>query len=256
MFYKEINDIKIRLIVIIALLLISLVTFIVLKPYSTDLIKSLYSEVEEFPDFLKSIFGDESTLSKFEDNNYYLLSQWQGKNLGQFIPMVILIITFPLISKEYDKKTIYLLLSRINRNKLFLKKYFFGLIVSIFTISILVFLGPIFMNLFGYKTGYNSTFLIYIQELFSIIFLYNLFFLFSIIFKEQIKVLILGILICLSIPFFSFINPISFLNIYPYLFGHNILNGNNVDWIYSFVLLFLSFVLFYVSKIHFCKKEI
>lgn len=256
MIYKEINDIKIRLIIIIGLLIISLITFIALKPYSTDLIKSLYSEVEELPDFLKSIFGNEDSLDRLEDNDYYLLSQWQGKNLGQFIPIVILVITFPLISKEYDKKTIYLLLSRINRKKLFLSKYFFGLVVNTLTISVLVFLGPIFMNIFGFKTGYSGTMLIYMQELFSILFLYNLFFLFSVIFKEQVKVLILGIIVCIIPPFFSFIKPISFVNIYPYIFGQNILNGKNVDWIYSLGLLVLSVVLYFISRFLFIRKEL
>ncbi len=256
MFYKEINGIKIKIIVIFFLLTALLVSFIPLKSFTVELMKTMYSETKELPDIIKNMIGNEGNLEKFEDNDYYLLSQWQGKNLGQFIPLVILLIAFPLLSKEYDKKTIYFLLSRINRKKLFSYKYFTGLLVSVCTISVLVFLGPIFMNLFGYKTGFYETFLVYIQELFSILFLYNLFFLFSAIFREQIKTFIIGIIACFIFPFFSMYKPIAFLNIYTYIFGQNILNGDGIDWLYSIMLLIISIFLFFVSRFHFLRKDI
>ena len=78
MLYKELNEMKLRVILIIAVLVISLITTIVMRPYASQMMSEMAGQLEELPDFLKKLIGDTSSLTKLDDDNYYLLSQWQG----------------------------------------------------------------------------------------------------------------------------------------------------------------------------------
>ncbi|HUM23151.1 ABC transporter permease subunit, partial [Mesotoga prima] len=237
MFYKEIHEMKLRVIIMFIVLLVSLVTTVALRPYAAQMMEEMTAQLEEMPDFLKSLMGDVSGLTRLNDDNYYLLSQWHGKNYGQFLPFVVLLIAFPIFAKEFDKKTIYFLLSRKNRNEVFRTKYLAGLGALLIITTVLSLLGPIAMNLAGYSTAFGDTLKVLLQQLVGASFFYSLFTMISIMSRDQVKPVVAGILIVLGLPILGMIDALSWLNPYPFILGSSVAQKGTIDWIYLVSLL-------------------
>lgn len=256
MIYKELYDMRIRTIVMFIVILVGLVLSIAMKPYTAEMFQGLAGEVANMPEFLKGLVGDpEELVALIDDNDAYLLSQWQGKNLGQFIPFIVLIIAFPIFARETDKKTMYFLLARKNRNQIFMVKYFTGLLVAASVVSLLGIAGPVGMNIAGYNTGFGQSFMALVHELTGAFFFYSIFSFLSVTSNDQIKPIIGGIVILIGLPFFSMIKVLDFLNPYTYILSISIARGDGIDWIYSLVLLAISISLTLVNKTIFEKRE-
>jgi ABC-2 type transport system permease protein len=256
MLYKELNEMKLRVILIIAVLVISLITTIVMRPYASQMMSEMAGQLEELPDFLKKLIGDTSSLTKLDDDNYYLLSQWQGKNFGQFLPLVVLLITFPIFAKEFDKKTIYFLLSRKNRKDVFMAKYLIGLGVVLVVTTALSLLGPIAMNLTGYGVNFSGTLKALLQQFVGVAFFYSLFTLLSVISKDQVKPVVLGIILIIGLPIIGMIEAISWLNPYPFILATTVIQNGTIDWIYLVALLAVTIALTAADYVLFKKKEL
>ena len=255
MFYKEFNELKVRTLIVAALLMVFLITFVAMRPYTADMMIELSSQLDQMPEFLQKMLGGSAGLTNLADDEYYSLSQWQGKNLGQFLPFVILILVFPIFAREYDKKTIYFLLSRKNRREVFTGKYLTGLIIALALTSVMSLLGPIVMNLSGYSVGFQKSLMILLQELTGVFFFYNIFSLFSIMSRDQVKPVVTGIIVCVGLPLFSMFKVTEVLNPYSYILGNSIINGSGIDWIYTIGLLSISLVLAGINYVLFNKKE-
>ena len=256
MFYKEIHEMKLRVIIMFIVLLVSLVTTVALRPYAAQMMEEMTAQLEEMPDFLKSLMGDVSGLTRLNDDNYYLLSQWHGKNYGQFLPFVVLLIAFPIFAKEFDKKTIYFLLSRKNRNEVFRTKYLAGLGAVLIITTVLSLLGPIAMNLAGYSTTFGDSLKVLLQQLVGASFFYSLFTMISIMSRDQVKPVVAGILIVLGLPILGMIDALSWLNPYPFILGSNVAQKGTIDWIYLVSLLAVTVVLTVTDYRVFEKKEV
>lgn len=256
MIYKELYDMRIRTIVMFIVILVGLVLSIAMKPYTAEMFQGLAGEIENMPEFLRGLIGDPEELTALiDDNDAYLLSQWQGKNLGQFIPFIVLIIVFPIFARETDKKTIYFLLARKNRNEVFKAKYFTGLLVAASVVFILALAGPVGMNIAGYGTGFAKTLVALVHELIGVFFFYSIFSFLSVTSNDQIKPIIGGMVIIIGLPFFSMIKTLDFLNPYNYVLAISIAQGDGIDWIYSIVLLAISITLTLLNKAIFEKRE-
>jgi hypothetical protein len=111
------------------------------------------------------------------------------------------------------------------------------------------------MRIAGYNVHLSKPLLILVHEIIAMLFLYSLYIMFSIIFNDQIKPILAGLATVFIMPIFSFVESLSFLNIYPYLMGQSIINNLGIDWKYSIVLIALSIVLIFVNKKLFMIKE-
>ena len=256
MFYKEIHEMKLRVVIMFVVLLISLITTVALRPYAAQMMEEMTPQLEEMPDFLKNLMGDVSGLSRLNDDNYYLLSQWHGKNYGQFLPFVVLLIAFPIFAKEFDKKTIYFLLSRKNRNEVFRTKYLAGLGAVLTITVVLSLLGPVAMNLSGYSTAFADTLKVLLQQLVGVTFFYSLFTMISIMSRDQVKPVVAGVVIVLGLPILGMIDTLSWLNPYPFILGSSAAQKGTIDWIYLVSLLAVTAVLTAIDYKVFEKKEV
>jgi ABC-type transport system involved in multi-copper enzyme maturation permease subunit len=251
---------KFRLIVFIVFFLVLLAGVLLIRPIVGNMMLSVDmsgEEMQQIPDFLKELVSSSMrTENQYKDDQFFLISQWFGKNFGQFSPFLALIIAFPLFARETEKKTIYLLIARRSRAEVFFGKVFSAysiLLILLFSFSLL---APVVMMLSGYKIAFNAELTqVIVQQIVSASFFYFLFVLFSVLFSDQIKPVILGIVLIFAMPFTSMIPFIEWMNLFPYTLGHNILLGNGFDWLKSLVLMLLILVLFFFSKSLFEKKE-
>ncbi|AKI97545.1 ABC transporter permease [Kosmotoga pacifica] len=252
MFYKEIRELKMTLVVISLLLIVALIATVAMKETAVNLLKGLTTE--DIPEFAKKLIAKQDLLNNIDNNDYYLFSQWQGKNFGQFIPLLILVISIPIFAREIDKKTIYFLLSRLTRKRVFFVKYLTGLGVIFALIIIFSILGPVTMNLMGYSTGFELTFEGLVHQLIGGTLFYSIFIFFSVIFSDQTKPLILGMAMIIGLPILGLFKPLEFLNLYPYILGSRIYN-EGVQIIASGVILVIAFAITIFDYLVFTKRE-
>ncbi|HCF37980.1 MAG TPA: hypothetical protein DER56_02735, partial [Thermosipho africanus] len=123
---REWLQMKVR---VISLFILFTILFFSLAPFQNFTINILNENSEAIKKFV-----GENFVEKLKNWEYYILSQWFGKNFGQFIPILAIIIAFPLFSREYENETITFLLSRQNRKTIFLQKT----LLSIFVIFVLI----------------------------------------------------------------------------------------------------------------------
>lgn len=253
MFYKEIRELKTTLVVVSLLLVVALIATVAMKDTAVELLQGF--STEDMPEFARNLLANPDLLENIGNNDFYLVSQWQGKNLGQFIPLVILIISIPIFAREFDKKTIYFLLSRLTRKRVFFMKYFTGLGVLSALIAFFSLSGPIAMNFAGYETGFSLTFKILVHQLIGGAFFFSLFILYSVLFSDQTKPLIIGMATIIGLPILGLFRPLNFLNLYPYILGSNVYNAG-IEVTESVLLIFLVAVITTADYIIFKKREL
>jgi len=254
MIYKELNDMKIRALVMLIIFFISLLITIVLRPYTETMFDQMVSEFEKLPEFMKKIIGDPKQFMRLKNDEFYLLNQWHGKNLGQFLPLLSLLIAFPIFSRENEKKTIYFLLSRKRRLEIFWAKFIVGLTITLSITILMSTLGFILMRVLGYSVSFRYLPSCLLNEIIGVSFFFSLFLLFSIISNDQVKPVIIGIGILIGLPILGIVETLSFLNPYPYVLCIRIID-KGIDLSYTFGLLFATFVLTSVDYILFKNRE-
>jgi len=256
MFSKEISDLRWRVLIFFIVFGLLLVGTIALRPYIGELIGVSSQELAQLPEFLKNVIGDMSALSRLEaDDEYYLLSQWQGKNMGQFLPLCLLLLVFPLFSREEEKKTLYFLLARFSRGKIFWNKVSASFSAILSLLVVFSFAAPAFMNLAGFATGFRYSFMILAQQALGSWFFFGFFVFLSVIFRDQVKPVLWGILFALALPMASLYPPVSWINPYPYLLGTSVLQTGRIDGVYSMGMIVFGTALIVAASIIFEKKE-
>lgn len=255
MFYKELYDMRLRVIILFVIMIAGLIFLVSARPIAVSMMEEMYKDFDQMPEALQKLLGDPAAVQRLSDDSYYITSQWQGNNLGQFIPIIVLLIAFPIFSRETDKGTIFFLLSRKSRSAVYWNKAIAGLVMALCMVLVLSLLGPVFMKVGGYDATFAETFLIMVHQVISISVLYFLFLIFSILFNDQIKPVMAGIAVVLVMPFASLIDSLSFVNLYPYIMGSKILKTGRIDWTYSIVLSLLAVGLLLISHRLFKNKE-
>src|SRR6056297_2797551 len=241
MFNKTMMEMKFRIIIFALFFVLMLVVLIVTRPFIDEVFSQMNIEseqMENMPDFFKNILAETSQISKMmEDDQYFLMSQWYSKNFGQFLPLFALIMTFTIFAREVDKGTIYFLLAKKNRPAIFWGKTLTGYFVVIGITVIFTFIAPIAMMLSGYAVSFSpQLFAMIVQQLIGVTFFYALFLLFSILFNDQIKPVLAGVIIIVGLPFFSLFESLKWMNPYPYILGTSVLNKGTFDGVYTLAL--------------------
>lgn len=255
MFYKEIHEMGLRVSVLFVVMIAGLIFLVAARPIAVSMMEEMYKDFDQLPETLQKLLGDPSTVERLEDDSHYIVSQWQGNNLGQFTPIIVLLIAFPIFARETDKGTIFFLLSRKKRSTVFWNKILAGLLVSLSLVLSLSILGPIFMRFAGYDATFGNTFLVMVHQIIGISFFHFLFSIFSIVFNDQIKPVMIGIGVVLAMPFASLVDSLKYINLYPYIMGTRIIDQGRIDWAYSAVLSILVVLLLMLSHRFFKNKE-
>jgi len=266
MFKKSFLEMRTRWLIFIFLFCVVLTIFLAMRPFAGEMMAQFEmsaEQLEKMPEFFREMLGETSQMQRLKDDDqYYLMSQWYAKNFGQFLPFFALIMAFPVFSREVEKKTIYFLLAKMKRSRVFELKAFPGLLTTLVTVAFFSLVAPFLMILLGYDVRYTGeVFLILFQQLIGAAFFYALFLFFSVCFNDQIKPVIIGIIISIGLPFFSLVNGnenwpgLSWLNPYPYIQGSRLIQKGEFDVIYTLALALTGVLLLALGYVVFKKKE-
>ncbi|GAB6189594.1 ABC transporter permease subunit [Marinitoga arctica] len=246
---KEFLDMKTRSFVI---LIIILILFFSLAPFQKTLIGVLEENKEVIEIYAKK-FGFDGMISKLHEWNFFIFSQWFGKNFGQMIPIFAIILAFPLFSRETENGTIEFLLVRKSRDYIFYSKTFSSLFIGF----LIIIIGSILPILYSFIAGkdfmYQYALKFMIHGLFAVWFWNNITVLFSTLFNDQVKPIISSLGLLAITTALGFLKNLKWLNTYAYILN---LNNGNINWEYSISLFVIGGFTILVSYYIFKYKEI
>lgn len=250
---KELLDMKIRIIV---LFVITIILFFSIAPFQKELLAVLEENKVVIETYADKFGINNIFLSQLREWNFYIFTQWFGKNFGQMLPIFAIILAFPLFSREFENGTMEYLLVRKSRDYVFYSKVFLSLIIG-FSIVIIGSLLPMFYSFLTEKDFSNIYALKYmIHGIVTIWFWNNITVFFSILFNDQVKPILssfglLGITTVLGL-----LKPMKWLNTYNYTLGVKILSEGKINWSYSESLFLIGGFILLGSFYLFKNKEI
>ncbi|ONN26927.1 ABC transporter permease [Thermosipho affectus] len=245
---KEWIDMKTRSILTFVVMLI---LFFSIAPFQNFVIDLLNKNSEVIQRFVGNNF-----VEKLKNWDFYILSQWFGKNFGQIIPIIGIILSFPLFSREFENETISFLLVRKSRKNIFYNKFIVSFIVLSIEIFVLSYIPYIYSIITNKTLSFETTTKFFIHSFIGAFFWYSISFMFSVIFNDQVKPLLTSFAILGISTTLGFLRPISFLNTYKYVLGYKIFKESTIDFTYSTSLILIGTILLSFSYYLFENKEV
>ena len=223
MLTKEFRDMRVRFFVMFFILFGTFILLVVMKDYT----QSLSELVKSAPKNVLEKFGvTDEFMKKLSDWNFYIITQWYGKNLGQFVPIVAIIMAFPVFAREIENETMELLLVRVTRRKLFTVKFFIPLVFTFLALFVLAVLPLPVSWIIGKSLDTNQVLRYLLVETIGLFMWFSITIFLSVLFSDQVKPLIVSIALLAGTTILGgFIKPLSILNTYLY-----ILRGEMTVW--------------------------
>ncbi len=254
MFKKEFYDMRFRAIFII-ILVIGL--FFLVAPFQKLAVSVLreYTHVQSMPEILKKLLPAE-LVERLNDWTFFIYSQWFGKNFGQIVPVIAVIMAFPLFAREYENGTIEFLLARNNRKKAFSSKTLVALLVLIVEITFFSLLPALYSLIANKPLAYEYTASFTLHAVCGSIFWFSVALFLSVISSDQVKPLLGSFAVLAGTTVLGLLKPLRFMNVYSYILGIKIFESGKADLKYSIVLLIISCITIFASYQTFSKREI
>ncbi|WP_448517546.1 ABC transporter permease subunit [Pseudothermotoga sp.] len=253
MIHKELADMKLRSLVI---LLLGLGLFFFVAPLQKLTIEMLneYVQLENVPRFLER-FIPKNFIERLSDWSFYIYTQWFGKNLGQFVPILAMIMAFPLFARETENGTMEFLLARSSRKNVFWSKACVAVVVLLVQMLVFSLLPGIYSWLASKELKYEYLGAYTIHTLVGALFWFALTMLFSVVYDDQVKPILTAVGILASTTVVGIFKPLRFMNTYSYVMGSKIISTGRMDVAYTVGLLFLTIIVLIASYMIFLKKE-
>ncbi|KUG03412.1 putative abc-2 type transport system permease protein [hydrocarbon metagenome] len=259
LFTKELNDLKARFLILF--LLIGISGYLIIVYYGFFISLMDLSTIEEYLALSPlSRYLDPASLMQqlgllLNNIDFYVWSQWFGKNLYQFMILSSIVLAFSSFAREAEHNTMSFLLSNFTRWQIFTSKVLAGSILLMLLVAEGCFVPFILAPAGGYSFTLLTASSYMLQMGLAAIFLYAAVIFFSILSKDVIKPIIASIifLIILSLP--RFVEFLSSLYLYRYMTGFDIFIGNGVHYISMLVLTILTTAIFTLAWQIFKKKD-
>ncbi|AEH51983.1 ABC transporter permease subunit [Pseudothermotoga thermarum] len=254
MIKKEFYDMKFRSLFIFFLVV---ALFFLIAPFQKLAVSMLeqYTNEQVLPEFVRKLLPKEF-VEKLNDWSFFIYSQWFGKNLGQIVPIIAVIMAFPLFSREYENGTIEFLLARSSREKVFFLKTFLALLILIVE-TIIFSILPAAYSFFAEKSfAYNYIPAFTVHVVVGSTFWFSIALLLSAVSSDQVKPLLGSFAILAGTTVLGLLRPLRYLNVYSYILGSKIFQTGKADIKYTVVLSAISIATILVSYWVFKKKEI
>ncbi len=235
---KEFLEMRVRFISTLIVMILLFFLVMALKNWGIEILRKNQAELSKF--------AGKGLLEKLKDWNFYIYSQWYGKNLGQFIPIIGIIFAFPLFSREIENGTIEYLLTRSNRPKVFTEKITVSLLLLSFSIVVLCLLPLVYTIVpsISFNARYVPT--LTLHAVIGSIIWYSIAVFFSVIYSDQVKPLISSLAVLAITTVAGMVKHLRFFNTYGYIMNAKSLIFEDV--LYSSVSVALIYASFLVFK--------
>lgn len=249
---KEFYDMRFRALVLFFIMLTLFLLIAPLQNYAVESLKNLERSLNQ----LYEKFVGPGYSQMLANWSFYMYSQWFGKNFGQLVPIIAIVLAFPLFSRETENGTMEFLLARQSRLRVFINKTVSG-IVALFSSLLLLSMLPTLYSFIVGKDFINDgvpMFTISVLTGGTLWFSATLFF--SVLFNDQVKPILASLGVLALTTVLGLLKSLGFLNTYRYILGINIFNYGEVDIPYTVALIVVSIVLLFSGYLAFKNKEI
>jgi len=260
LFTKELHHLRWRFLTMLLIMLAS--AYLVLTGYHTlmPLIDLQAMEEALRSSSLLREFMDPQEISQqvsrmVRDINFYIWSQWFGKNLYQILQLTIIVLAFPLFAGESSRGTIHFLLSAQTRTRIFYTKA----AACGAAIWVIATIGCLLPWLLASRYGYQFTardFLSYwlVITLCSFL-LYGLVVFWSILFNDVVKPILFSIATFIGIGFIPAVKGLTELDFSRYMSGADVFFTHHPPGLALAIITVLGLVVFYLCRLLFNGKE-
>ncbi len=240
--YKEIKTIQSRLIVMMIIMVGAAIAVVMLKNFAVGLLNSpMMKEYLKNSPYKNAL----SLMSKLSnDFSYYTYSQWFGKNYIQLSALVAIVFSFPVFSKEREKRTVYLLIGRMNRWEIYSSKILTGYLSVISVMFAGSFGYLLTAYIMKYSLPFSMMFYWTVMATIGTLLLYQIGTYASLIFKDQIKPFLLDIAIYIGIYVSGLFKQTRFLNLFGYMGKSDVLKGAGIAIFPTVVILSMCTAIF------------
>lgn len=249
---KELYDLKVRF---LGTLFVCIALFFIVAPFQ-KLSVSLLESYEKIPGPSKIMekLIPQGFVENLKEWNFYINSQWFGKNFGQLVPIIGIILGFPLFARETEKGTIQFILARRRRLWVFTTKSIAGLIALLIITAISTLLPSVFSIVMGKQYNHQVIPHFFIHTFFGSMLWYSTSVFFSVIADDQVKPLIASLGLLAATTVLGLLKPLKFLNTFSYALGTDVFRTGKANltltvWIAtSSVVILLSAMKFFENR--------
>lgn len=250
---KEFYDLKVRL---IGTLIVCIALFFIVAPFQKFSV-SLLEGYEEVPGTSKIMekLVPRGFIERLKEWNFYINSQWFGKNFGQLVPIIGIILGFPLFAKEIEKGTIQFIAVRKPRRWIFTTKVITGLIAILIVITISTLLPSVYSLVTAKDYNHRLVPHFFIHSLFASILWYSVSVLFSVITDDQVKPLLTSLGLLALTTVLGLLKPLKFLNTFSYALGTDVFRNGSANFTYTIWMIAISGIILFGAMKLFEKRE-
>lgn len=247
---KEFYDMKVRF---IGVLIVTTTLFFVVAPFQKFTISMLegYSGNPQIEKFLPG-----AMLNKLKEWDFYINSQWYGKNFGQMVGIIGIIMAFPLFAREFENETIMFLLVRKPRKWIYFNKLFTGAVATSIVMLVGSILPAIYSAFAGKEYNYPVVPKFMVQSIFGVLLWYCVGVFFSVLFNDQVKPLLASLGLLALTTTAGLIKALKFLNTFSYQLGVSIFEKDSVDFWYTLGIIVVCVVITWIGYLVFERKEV
>jgi len=249
---KEFYDMRFRALV---LFFIMITLFLLIAPLQNYAVESL-KNLERSSNQLYEKYIGPGYSQMLANWSFYMYSQWFGKNFGQLVPIIAIVLAFPLFSRETENGTMEFLLARRSRFRVFMSKTASGFIVLFSSLLLLSMLPTLYSFIAGKDFIGDGVPMFTTSVLAGGTLWFSVTLFFSVLFNDQVKPILASIGTLALTTVLGLLKSLSFLNTYHYILGIDIFNYGEVDIPYTLALIVISIILLFSGYFAFKNKEI
>ena len=235
---KEIKENLLKFIVELAILVLIAVSLV---PYGFRMMKNLAPLLGNLPhSWLYG--GANAILPKLGNLNFYIVSQWFGKNLFEFAIFFGVINSIGAVAGETERKTAIFLFSRpISRTRILFVKYTVILSATLIPVLLSTYTLPFLARPISQKINMAVFNRFTVQALFATSAVISVSFLFSVLINDRVKSGLAAIVVLIATIFIGKIPALKWGSVL-YLYIGKFLPAVSLSLVYSAIFIFLSLV--------------
>ena len=245
---KEFKAHRWKYIVAFVILIILAITLVWQFPFIKNLLEQ--GGLEGMPGWM--IEGVEAQ----RDFSFFLASNWFDKNLLQISVILSILLGMSVVAQEVEDNTLEFLLSRpFSRRQIFISKTLSQLVFIIIVIFIPTLMLGMSGIIFGYEVHFLRLIIGIVPVMATLFIVYNLALLFSLYLDDQIRSGLAVLLLIAVIWGLSFIDSLSFLNIFAYGEVTSYYVQGNFPFLNLMLLLIIGGVVYSLSYYRFLRRD-
>ncbi len=236
---KELKENFLKFVVEFAIL-VAVAVFLV--PYGFRMMKNLAPLLSNLPG--GGLNGEaKALLPKLNDLNFFVVSQWFGKNLFEFAIFFGVINSIGAVAGETERKTAIFLFSRpVSRARVLFVKYAVILLGTLIPILISTYTIPLLARSIPQKINMAVFNRLAVQSLLATAAVVSVSFLFSVVINDRVKGGLIALIALIATVLIGKVSALKWVSV-MYLYLGKFLPAISLSIVYSLIFVLLSLVL-------------